>query len=144
MMRPRLCWLRRSCAILFALQLILTAPLVAAESEAPPEYPNHRQLRVWRDAAGEYPVETPADWAKRRAHILLGMQQAMGKLPDRTQLAPLDVKVTDELKGPGFTRYTLSFAAEANDRVPCYLYPPANLKGKLEPAMFAQPQTTVT
>ena len=82
MMRPRLCWLRRSCAILFALQLILTAPLVAAESEAPPEYPNHRQLRVWRDAAGEHPVETPADWAKRRAHILEGQLIAISSLDE--------------------------------------------------------------
>jgi hypothetical protein len=41
------------------------------------------------DAQGEHPVTTPADWARRRAHILLGMQQAMGKLPDRSKLGPL-------------------------------------------------------
>ena len=67
-----------------------------------PVYPNHRQLRVWRDAKGEHPVETPADWAKRREHILLGMQQAMGKLPDRSKLGPLDVQITEEMTGPGF------------------------------------------
>ena len=145
MMRPRLCRITRSCAVVFALLLIRgTAPLLAAEAEAPPEYANHRQLRVWRDAKGEHPVETPADWAKRRAHILLGMQQAMGKLPDRTKLGPLDVKVTERSEGPGYVRYSLSFVAEGNDRVPCYLFVPANLKGKRAPAMLALHQTTVT
>ena len=78
-------------------RVVLLAALLAARSvtadDAPPVYQNHRDLMVWRDAAGEHPVKTPADWAKRRAHILLGMQQAMGKLPDRSHLPPLDVQV---------------------------------------------------
>ena len=99
---------------------------------------------MWRNARGEHEIKTPADWARRRAHILLGMQQAMGKLPDRTKLAPLDTKITERMDGPGYTRYSLSFLAEGNDRVPCYLFVPANLKGKRAPAMLALHQTTVT
>ena len=125
------------------LLLLLTAPGTWADEE-PPNYPNHRQLRVWRDQRGEHPVETPADWARRRAHILAGMQQAMGKLPDRSNLAPLDVQVTDKLSGPGFTRLTLSFAADQGDRVPCYLFLPDVPPGTRSPAMLALHQTTNT
>ncbi|HEV3136456.1 MAG TPA: PVC-type heme-binding CxxCH protein, partial [Pirellulales bacterium] len=122
---------------------LFTASLWAAD-EISPAYPNHRQLRVWRDAEGEHPVNTPEDWAKRRAHILLGMQQAMGTLPDRSKLGPLDIRVTDELKGPGFTRLTLSFAADQGDRVPCYLFLPTSRQGKRVPGILALHQTTAT
>ena len=123
--------------------LALFAPALAAERE-PPVYPDHRKLDVWRDAAGEHPIKTPADWAIRRRHILLGMQQAMGNLPDRSHLAPLDVKETDRYEGPGFTRITLSFAAEEGDRVPCYLFLPANRGDARVPGILALHQTTPT
>ncbi len=124
------------------LSLVLASPAFADDES--PAYSNHRQLRVWRDAQGEHPVETPADWAKRRAHILQGMQQAMGKLPDRTNLPPLDVQITDRLEGPGFTRLTLSFAADQNDRVPCYLFLPAGRGDHRVPGILALHQTTNT
>lgn len=131
--------------LLGCLLLAFLAPrLRAAETDAPPEYSNHRQLRVWRDAAGEHPVDSTADWAKRLAHILLGMQQAMGKLPGRSKLPPLDVKVTDKMVGAGFTRLTLSFAADQGDRVPCYLFLPAVGENKRVPGILALHQTTVT
>lgn len=117
------------------------AGVVAAEPSTP-EYPNHRQLLVWRDAAGEHPVKTPADWAKRREHILLGMQQAMGQLPDRSQLPPLDVKIEETFDGTTFTRYKLSFVAEGKDRVPCYLFVPKGLNGQRVPGIVALHQTT--
>jgi putative membrane-bound dehydrogenase-like protein len=133
---------------LFAWSLLLlflsAVPLAAADDDEMPVYPNHRQLRVWRDAAGEHPVETPADWARRRAHILQGMQQAMGKLPDRSQLGPLDVRVTDRQSGPGFTRLTLSFGADQQDRVPCYLFLPQVPAGQRVPGILALHQTTPT
>jgi putative membrane-bound dehydrogenase-like protein len=124
-----------------SLLLVFVSNMASAETE-PPDYPNHRQLQVWRDAAGEHPVKTPADWAKRRAHILLGMQQAMGKLPDRTALPPLDVRIEETFDGTTFTRYKLSFLAEKNDRVPCYLFIPKGLNGKRAPGIIALHQTT--
>jgi putative membrane-bound dehydrogenase-like protein len=133
---------------LFAVGILLAIGALAVSSASAqddvPVYPDHRQLRVWRDAQGEHPVATPADWAKRRAHILAGMQQAMGKLPDRTHLAPLDVRITDGFEGPGFTRLTLSFAADQGDRVPCYLFFPAVASGTRSPAILALHQTTTT
>jgi len=134
---------RGCCAVV--LLLCLVGQTVAEEAPAPPAYPNHRDLKTWRDADGaDHPITTPQDWAQRRAHILLGMQQAMGKLPDRSKLGPLDVKVTAELAGPGFTRYTLSFAADQKDRVPCYLFVPTGLEGRRVPGILALHQTTNT
>ena len=117
--------------------------LLHAKDDAPPprHYTDHIRLNYYLDDAGrEQPVKTPEDWARRRQDILLGMQEAMGKLPDRTHLPPLDVKVTGELKGDGFTRLTISFAAETgtDDRIPAFLFLPASRPaGKRVPAILA-------
>lgn len=131
------------CALCAGLILVVTGGflLVAAPTDTP-EYPNHRQLMVYRDAAGEHPVKTPQDWAKRRAHILAGMQQAMGPLPDRSNLAPLDVHITETFEGPTFTRYKLTYLSEKNDRVPAYLFVPKGLNGRQVPGIVALHQTT--
>ena len=125
--------------------LLLLVPALAAlavAEDAPPDYPDHRQLLVWRDAAGEHPVKTPEDWARRRAHILLGMQQAMGPLPDRSHLPPLDVQVLETYNGTTYTRLKLSFVAEPGDRVPAYLFLPKGLDGRRVPGILALHQTT--
>ena len=105
---------------------------------------DHTRLNYYLDERGaERPVKTPADWAKRRAQILRGMQEAMGPLPDRSNLAPLDVKVTGEAKADGYTRLTLSFVAERGDRVPADLYLPASAaRGERLPAILALHQTS--
>ncbi len=46
-----------------SLFVLLLCPAALA-ADAPPEYPDHRKLDVWRDAAGEHPIKTPADWAQ--------------------------------------------------------------------------------
>jgi putative membrane-bound dehydrogenase-like protein len=121
---------------------VLAAGAPAAEKTEPPNYPDHRKLDVWRDADGEHPVKTPEDWARRRAHILLGMQQAMGKLPDRSNLPPLDVKVTETFDGTTFTRQKLTFLSEGTDRVPAYLFIPKGIGDKRVPGILALHQTT--
>lgn len=100
----------------------------ADDPAAGPTYTDHSRLLVYRDAAGkEHAITTAADWLKRRTHILAGMQQAMGPLPDRSNLPPLDVQVreSETVSGDGYTRLTISFVAEAGDRIPAYLYLPA-------------------
>jgi len=106
-------------------------------------YPDHSRLLVYRDDGGqETAVRTAADWAKRRGHIRLGMEAAMGPLPDRRNLPPLDVKITERSAEDGFTRCTLTFVAEENDRVPAYLLLPAGIAaGRRAPAMLALHQT---
>ena len=62
----------------------------------------------------------------------------MGKLPDRSKLLPIDVQVTERVEGDGYTRLTISFAAEEGDRVPAHLYLPAGQKpGERRAAMLA-------
>ncbi len=114
---------------LAALSLLLISSIAAAQ-EAPPSYPNHRDLMVWRDAQGaEHPVKTPADWQVRRQHILLGMQQAMGPLPKRDNLPPLDVKILADEKQDDVRRLSISFAVEqSDDRCTAYLFLPPDAK----------------
>ena len=121
---------------LLALALVVTASLLLLSAALPGQdasatgrhYPDHTRLLYYLDAAGdEQSVKTPADWASRRRDILAGMQEAMGPLPDRSHLPPLDVRVTEQVKGDGFTRLTISFVVEQTepdgreDRIPAYL-----------------------
>jgi dienelactone hydrolase len=120
----------------------LSSILYPRSSQAdPPFYPDKARLLVLRDAGGEgRPVRTAADWARRRAHILANMELVMGPLPDDRHKAPLDVKVTEEVKTPRYVRKKLTFAAEKEDRVPAYLLIPLERKGKL-PAVLCLHQT---
>jgi dienelactone hydrolase len=99
----------------------------------------HARLLVYRDAAGrEQPVKTAADWQQRRAAILAGMQEAMGKMPGPDAKVPLDMQQSGEtFEGEGYYRLTISYAAEKNDRVPAYLYLPKSPPGIKLPAMLA-------
>ena len=130
-----------ACGVI--LPAVILLGLLSAKGDAPPprHYSDHIRLNYYLDDAGrEQPVKTPQDWARRRQDILLGMQEATGKLPDRTNLPPLDVKVTGELKGDGFTRLTLSFKAEngTDDRIPAFLFlPTTRAVGKRVPAILA-------
>src|SRR4051794_40498413 len=69
---------------------------------AAPGPQDHARLDSYVDDRGKpRAIRTPQDWTKRRAQILDGMQQAMGPLPDRSHLPPLDAKVTGETNGDG-------------------------------------------
>lgn len=120
----------------------------ATLSQAKPEeiadrYRDHKQLTSYVDDAGqEHPIKTRDDWAKRREHILAGMQAAMGKLPSRENLPPLDVQILETVPGKGFTRFKISFVSEAGDRVPAHLFVPDAAKLKPAAAMLALHQTT--
>jgi hypothetical protein len=95
-------------------------------------------LLSYRDQEGQNkPVKTKSEWAIKRRQILDGMEQAMGKLPDRTHLPELDIRITDTLKESNYTRFTINFQAAENERVPAYLYIPV-IKGrqKKHPAMM--------
>ena len=90
-------------------------------------------LLLFKDKSGERKiVHTKAQWKEKRRQILDSMQQVMGKLPDRSNLPPLDIKVTDTYIGSNFTRLKISFAVAANERVPAFLYIPFQ-KNKTSP-----------
>ncbi len=65
----------------------------------------------------------------------------MGPLPDRTKLPPLDVQVSEQYAGDGFTRLKLSYASDEGDRVPAYLFIPQSRSGR-RAAVLALHQTT--
>jgi len=130
----------RSLEAPLAIAILLSMPQGGLGREpAAPHYADHSRLMVYLDRDGhEHPVNTPEDWAVRRAHVLAGMQQAMGPLPDRTNLPPLDVRVTERVEEDRFVRLSLSFVAEPGDRVPAYLYLPKGLApGERVAAMLA-------
>lgn len=114
--------------------LLLVLPLLTAaegDTSTPltrsgaPRYPDHSKLMIWRDASGiEHPVRTPDDWAKRRAHILLGMQDVMGPFPPPSRRVPLDIQTLDSVDMPRFIRKRISYATEPGCRVSAYLFLP--------------------
>lgn len=105
--------------------VLVTSQLPAAETPAP-AYSDHSRLLVLRDGEGkEQPITTPEQWAIRRAHILAGMQQAMGELPADIHDAPLDLQVHHTLEQQGMVRQTISLAGDEGDRITAYLYLPA-------------------
>ena len=110
--------------------------------DSPPRvYPDKSKLLVYKDDAGkDQPVKTPADWAKRRAHIFANMQLVMGPLPPPSAKVPLDVQYEKEVETPKFIRKKLTFAVAKGDRVPAYLLIPKERKGKA-PAILCLHQT---
>lgn len=115
-------------------------------ASAPPavEYPDHSDLLVVRDELGQLqPVRTPADWARRVAHIRANVQQVMGPLPGALRWAPLDVSVVSEERTPHYLRRKVRFTPEPGDRVPAWILIPNELppSGRA-PAMLCLHQTT--
>ncbi len=118
----------------------MTLPVLAAAALVPcgfglradpPSYPDKGHLLIYADDAGErHPVKTPADWAKRRAHILAGLELVMGPLPDASRIVPPDLKVEEEKDAGKHVRKKVTFAAEKGDRVTAYVLVPKGLKGK--------------
>jgi hypothetical protein len=83
-------------------------------------------------------VKTIADWQKRRAMVLAGMQQIMGPLPGAAKRCPLDVKVDEEVDCGSYVRRLLTYASEPGSRVPAYLLIPKKaVEGKqIAPAVL--------
>jgi dienelactone hydrolase len=118
------------------------------EQVAEPPSLNRKRLLEFRAADGNVlPVKTLENWQHRRVQILTAMQEAMGPLPDRSKVAPLDIKETKQEPGEGYTRKTISFAAHLKDapvdRVPAHLYLPEGFdEAKPRAAMLVLHQTS--
>ena len=73
-------------------------------------------------------MQTPADWSKRRADILRGMQRLMGPLPSKPNPpVPLDWRVDATDDCGTYWRYHGSFTSEPGCRVPAFLLVPKHL-----------------
>jgi len=99
------------------------------------------QLLVHRGPEGDLrPIETVAEWPRRRREILAGMRQIMGELPtDEAKRVPLDVEVVREEDCGSYVRRLITYASEPGSRVPAYLCLPKTVlgtKGRRAPAVL--------
>jgi esterase/lipase len=100
----------------------------ALETAPPgPEF-NHQQPAEYFDGKALQPVKDPAQWAKRRAEIVKGMEEAMGRLPTPDRRVPLDVQVIKREETPDYQRLLITYASEPGDRTPAYLLVPKSVK----------------
>lgn len=110
--------------------------VISASAQPVPFYENKTDLLHYKDTQGrDYPIASPAEWEKRRAHILANMQLVMGPMPADSNRVPLDMQVVEESDQPKYVRKKISFATESWDRVPAYLLVPKGLKDRA-PAML--------
>src|SRR5438128_12195605 len=121
------------CTITRRATLAAIAGLALASWAADPQPRLPRDnLLLYRGPDGKpAPVKTVADWAKRRAEVVRGMESVMGKLPGDEKRCPLDVKVEEEVDGGTYVRRLITYASEPGARVPAYLLIPRDvLDGK--------------
>ena len=85
-------------------------------------------------------VRNKQDWRKLRDHVLAGMREVMGPLPDSPPGSP-EVAILEESPFPEFIRKKLTFASGDGDLVPAYLFIPRKGKGR-RPAALCLHQTT--
>lgn len=125
------------------LLLLQATSFVRAADESSPRL-SRTNLLSYRNASGEVvPIKSVADWPKRRAAILEGMQRVMGPLPGSEKRCPLDPQTTEEMDCGDYIRRLITYASEPGSRVPAYLLIPKralNGDGKF-PAVLALHQT---
>src|SRR5690606_27676208 len=84
-----------------------------------------KDLLTFVDGSGKYTsVKTTEDWKIKRKQVLLGMEEAMGKLPSREGLPPMDITYSDSLNTDNYTRYTIRFTVADGEILPAFLYIP--------------------
>jgi len=102
---------------------------------------DHRYLDSYLDEAGKpQPIKTAADWEKRRAQVIAGFEQAMGKMPSRDSLPDLDITIKESVEEEAYVRHLIDFvsAEQDSDRIPAYLYVPTGMaEGEKRPAIVA-------
>ena len=106
-------------------------------------YSEHQDLSYYLDAQkNKVLIKTPADWQKRREHILAGMQVIMGPLPIPAKPVPLQMRQLDAQQFDTFERRLIAYHTDSPDReVRAYLFIPKSTDKKL-PAMLCLHQTT--
>lgn len=110
----------RVSTVFAAVSLILAAaPTTHAERL------DRNNLLAFRNERQEIaPVRSIADWQRRRAEIIAGMQEVMGPFPGATKRIPLEVKVEEEVDCGTYVRRKINYASEPGSRVPAYLLIP--------------------
>lgn len=119
--------------------MCLAISVGGAVAAGEPRLPRENLL-VYRGSDGSVvPVRTVADWGKRRAEIVAGMQAVMGKLPGAEKRCPLDMKIVEEVDCGRYVRRLITYASEPGSRIPAYLLIPKELlagSGRRAPAVL--------
>jgi predicted dienelactone hydrolase len=136
-----------SKGIFFALLITSVSAAQQEKPAAPPNYPNHTDLSYYlRPDGTRAPIQTPADWQQRRAHIFAGMQEAMGPLPHPQSPVPLDVQTIEEHKEDGYIRLKIAYHTDDPKQLihAWLLLPVAGVSeaGRKHPAILCLHQTT--
>jgi dienelactone hydrolase len=98
---------------------VAVAPVRAAERLA------RDNLLVFRaESGGVAPVRTTADWQKRRAEIVVGMEGVMGSLPGTGKRVALEVTIVSETDCGSYVRREITYTSEPGSRVPAFLLVP--------------------
>lgn len=123
---------------------VLTFSIVTSFSQPQPDSAPPRldrtNLLIYRDNHDQVrSVKSKADWQKRRAEILSGMQEIMGPLPFSPKRKPPEVWIEAETECGSYVRRFITYEAEPGSRVPAYLLIPkkALLEKKKLPAVLA-------
>ncbi len=110
------------------LAAVMTLAAVTAASAQPAPRLDRDNLLLYRDADGNaQPVQTAADWQRRRAQIVRAMQEVMGKLPGDERRVPLDVRVEQEADAGSYVRRLITYQSEPDSRTPAYLCIPKDV-----------------
>ena len=126
--------LRRLAVIAAATVLLALLPPDQTRA-AEPERLDRLNLLQFRSADGVQLVKTPADWEKRRAEIVAGMETVMGPFPGADRRVDLDVKVEEEADAGSYIRRLITYQSEPKSRTPAYLCIPKDvLAGKRKAA----------
>lgn len=101
--------------------------------------PKQSGLFTYVDPSGKKKsVRTLSGWEQKRQQTIQGMESAMGRLPDRLDLPPLNMVIIDSLRGENYTRLNIRFTVAENEILPAYLYLPyPNDPKRKYPAMIA-------
>lgn len=115
-----------------SLALAFLSLCITTTNAQPPARLERDHLLQYRDANGKIlPVKTAEDWNKRRAEIVRGMEQVMGKFPGKERRVDLDMKVIEKADAGTYVRQLITYQSEPKSRTPAYLCIPKDvLAGK--------------
>ena len=84
-------------------------------------------LQFHGDGGAVQPVKAAADWAKRRAEIVVGMQAVMGRFPGDDRRGPVKVKVLEDVDAGTFRRRLIGYRVDEDMLTPAYLCIPKDV-----------------